>query len=462
MHTRGGGAKSGGDKEDEDYQPGGESGHDSDHEGKAKKKGPKKIRGELLQERVISNSQSDEGPASEERENDNDSKTESKGDKHQQEVLQGEGNLPPKARPAPRLTLKATSASEKKRKADSDGESEARSLRSGKHAEPKRTKVQGDSVNEAGVQPATSDKQSTVTPSAPGPQIHKEETVSRKEIRKELDAIWQQVQNLTTAIFKETRADKNAYARVVPKPSKDLEVLYKQLWGEKWASRVRHLAESGMGVASDVVEACMAVAVHLTLLKDLPFDLEKDVLAKVGLAVPYFDKVLKEHGKLTDCPTAQSEVDAEIDTRLSMSVLADQVARNMVADADHQETILKPLAKKWASEIMLVLGEQLKAVNATFPPDKATVDDILDGHERELEKIICRLQTLRGILRVSGADYRFYWPFNDKAFAEEQMEEVHKGKGKRRVAWCVSSGVKMKDSKNQIVCVCKARVFTRK
>ncbi|KAI7222291.1 hypothetical protein KC333_g1255 [Hortaea werneckii] len=445
MHTRGGGAKSGGDKEDEDYLPGGESGHDSDHEGKAKKKGPKKPRGERLQERVISNSQSDEGAASEERENDNDSKTESKGDEHQQEILQGEGKLPPTARPAPRLTLKYTSASDKKRKAESDGESEARSLRSATRAEPKRTKVQEDSVDEAGVQPATGNKQPSVIPSAPGPQIHEEETVSRKEIRKELDAIWQQVQNLTTAIFKDTKADKNAYARVVPKPSRGLEVLYKYLWGEKWASRARHLAESGMGVASDVVEACMAAAVHLTLLKDLPFDLEKDVLAKVGLAVPYFDKVLKEH-----------------DAKLSMSVLADQVARNMVADADHQETILKPLAKKWASEIMLVLGEQLKAVNATFPPDKATVDDILDGHERELEKIICKLQTLRGKLRVSGADYRFYWPFNDKAFAEELMEEVHTGKGKRRVAWCVSSGVKMKDSKNQVVCVCKARVFTRK
>ncbi|KAI6908915.1 hypothetical protein KC318_g4171 [Hortaea werneckii] len=443
MHTRGGGAKSGGDKEDEDYEPGGESEHDS--EGKAKKKCPKKPRGERLQERVISNSQSDEGAASEERGNDNDSKTESKGDEHQQKTLQGEGKLPPKARPAPRLTLKATSASEKKRRAESEGESEARSLRSATHVEAKRTKVSEDSVDKAGVQPATSDKQSTVTPSAPGPQIHEEETVSRKEIRKELDAIWQQVQNLTTAIFKDTKADKNAYARVVAKPSKDLEVLYKQLWGEKWASRVRHLAESGMGVASDVVEACMAAATYLTLLKDLPFDLEKDVLAKVGLAVPYFDKVLKEH-----------------DNKLSMSVLADQVARNMVADAAHQETILKPLAKKWASEIMLVLGEQLKAVNATFPPDKTTVDDILDGHERELEKIICKLQTLRGILRVSGANYRFYWPFNDKPFAEEQMEEVHTGKGKRRVAWCVSSGVKMKDSKNQVVCVCKARVFTRK
>lgn len=303
MHTRGGGAKSGGDTEDEDYQPGEESGHGSDHEGKAKKKGPKKPRGERLQERVISNSQSDEEAASEERENDNDSKPESKGDEHQQEVLEGEGKLPPKARPAPRLTLKATSASEKKRRAESEGESEARSLRSATHAEPKRTKVSEVSVDKAGVQPATSDKQSSVTPSAPGPQIHEEETVSRKEIRKELDAIWQQVQNLTTAIFKDTRADKNAYARVVTKPSKDLEALYKQLWGEKWATRTRHVAESGMGVASDVVEACMAAAVYLTLQennKQLPFDLQKDVLAKIELEVPYFDKVLKEHGKSPD------------------------------------------------------------------------------------------------------------------------------------------------------------------
>ncbi|KAI6828463.1 hypothetical protein KC340_g5035 [Hortaea werneckii] len=449
MHTRGGGAKSGGDTEDEDYQPGEESGHGSDHEGKAKKKGPKKPRGERLQERVISNSQSDEEAASEERENDNDSKPESKGDEHQQEVLEGEGKLPPKARPAPRLTLKATSASEKKRRAESEGESEARSLRSATHAEPKRTKVSEVSVDKAGVQPATSDKQSSVTPSAPGPQIHEEETVSRKEIRKELDAIWQQVQNLTTAIFKDTRADKNAYARVVTKPSKDLEALYKQLWGEKWATRTRHVAESGMGVASDVVEACMAAAVYLTLQennKQLPFDLQKDVLAKIELEVPYFDKVLKEHDK-----------------KLSMKVLTDEVVRNMVADPAHQDKILKPPAKKWAPQILIVLGEQLKAVNATFPPDKAGVDDILDQHQCELEKIIYKFQMLRAQLHVvGGGKYYFAWPHSDMAFAEEQMEEEHAGKGKRRVAWCISSGVKMKDSKNQLVCVCKARVFTRK
>lgn len=300
MHTRGKGAKSSDGEDDEDYEPGRESVHDSEVEGKAKKKVPKKPRGKGPQERVISNSQSDAEAASEARDNDDDSKTESKGDAHQQETLQGGEKLPPKTRLPPRLTLKATSASGKKRTAESDGESEARSLRSAKHAEPKRTKVQEDSVDEAGVQPATSDKKSTVTPSAPGPQIHDEETISRKEIRKELDAVWQQVQNLTKAIFKETRADKDAYARVVAKPSKDLEVLYKYLWGEKWASRARHLAESGMGRASDVVDACMAAAVYLTLKEDnaeLPFDLEKDLLAKVEQEVPYFDQVLKEHGK---------------------------------------------------------------------------------------------------------------------------------------------------------------------
>ena len=304
MHTRGKGAKSGGDKEDEDYEPGGESGHDSDHEGKTKKKGPKKPRGESPQERVISNSHSEEEVVLEERENDNDSKTESKEDERQQGTLQGEANLPPNPRPIARLTLKNTSASERKRRAESEGESEARSLRSATHAEPKRAKVQGDSVDEAEKQPAISNKQPSVTPSAPGPQIHEEETVSRKEIRKELDAIWQQVQNLTTAIFKDTRADKNAYARVATKPSKGLEALYKKLWGEKWVSRARHLAESGMGVASDVVDACVAAALYLTIEENnrkLPFDLEEDLLAKVELEVPYFDEVLKEHGK-SPCP----------------------------------------------------------------------------------------------------------------------------------------------------------------
>ncbi|KAI6870012.1 guanylate kinase [Hortaea werneckii] len=410
MHTRGKGAKSGGDKEDEDYEPGGESGHDSEVKGKAKKKAPKKPREEGLQGRVISNSQSEEEAASGERENDNDSKTESKAAEHQQETLQEEADLPPNPEAILRLPLITKSASEKKRRAEGDGESEARSLGSGKHAEPKRTKVQEDSVDETGVQPATSDKQSTATLSAPAPQNHAEEMVSRKEIRKELDAIWQQVQNLTTAIFKDTKADKNAYARVVPKPSKGLEILYRYLWGEKWASRVRHVAESGMGVASDVVEACMAAAVHLTLLQNnrkVPFDLKNDVLAKMEPEVPYFDEVLKEYDK-----------------KLSMKVLTDQVVRNMVADPAHQDKILKPLAKKWASQILLVLSEQLKAVNATFSSDKAGVDDILDQHQCELERIICKFQTLRGTLRASGADYRFSWAGNDTPFTEEQMEEM--------------------------------------
>ncbi|KAI6862236.1 hypothetical protein KC323_g5566 [Hortaea werneckii] len=434
-----------GGEDDEDYEPDAESGSDSDNGGKATKGKPKEPCGGSLQERVISDSQSEQEVGSRERDIDNDGGNEPDGDEPQQECLQGVVNLPPEPQMKRRLKLNGPSGSEKKRRAESDGESEATSLRSGKYAEPKRTKVQEDSVAEGGVQPVTRDKQSSVTPSAPGPQNHAEETVSRKEIRKELDAIWQQVQNLTAKIFKDTRADKNAYARVVSKPSKDLEVLYKHLWGEKWASRVRHVAESGMAVASDVVEACMSAAVHLTLLEDLPFDLEEGVLAKVELEVPYFDKILKEH-----------------DNKLSMKLLAGQVVRNMVADTAHQDKILNPLAKKLASQILLVLGEQLKTAGATFSSDKAGVDEILYQHQCELEKIVCRLQTLRGTLRVSGADYRFSWPFNDKPFVEEQMEEVHTGKGKRRVAWCVSSGVKMFASKNQVVCVCKARVFTRK
>ncbi|KAI7286175.1 hypothetical protein KC345_g1378 [Hortaea werneckii] len=442
--TGGESGKSGGE-DDEDYDPDAESGSDSDNGGKATKGRPKEPYGGSLQERVISDSQSEQEVGSRERDVDNDGGNEPDGDEPQQECSQGVVNLPSEPQMKRHLKLNGPSGSEKKRRAESDGESEAMSLRSGKHAEPKRTKVQENCVAEGGVQPVIRNKQSTVTPSASGPQNHAEETVSRKEIRKELDAIWQQVQNLIAKIFKDTRADKNAYARVVAKPSKGLEVLYKQLWGVKWASRVRHVAESGMGVASDVVEACMAAAVYLTLEQKLPFDLEKDVLAKVGLAVPYFDEILKEH-----------------DAKLSMSVLADQVVRNMIANVAHQDEILKPLAKKWASEIMLVLGVQLKAVGATLYSDKAGADDILDGHECGLEKIICKLQTLRGQLRSSGSTYHFLWPKNDDPFIEERAEEVHPGKGKRRIAWCVLPGVRMIDSENKKVYICKARVFTRK
>lgn len=286
-------------EDDEDFEPDADSGGDSDDRGKAIKGKPKKPHGESLQEREISNSQSEE-VESKESNIDNDGENEPNGDDYQQKCSQGVANVPPEPQLKRRLKLHAPSKSEKRRRSESDGDSEARSLRSGKHAEPKWTKFQENRVDEADVQHATSNEQSTTTPSAPGPQNHAEETVSRKEIRKELDAIWQQVQNLTAKIFKDTRADKNAYARVVAKPSKDLEALYKYLWGEKWASRVRHVAESGMGVASDVVEACMAAAVHLTLVEDLPFDLEEGVLAKVELEVPYFDKVLKEHGKVPD------------------------------------------------------------------------------------------------------------------------------------------------------------------
>lgn len=146
-----------------------------------------------------------------------------------------------------------------------------------------------------------------------------------------------------------------------------------------------------------------------------------------------------------------------------MKVLADQVVRNMIADPAHQDKILKPLAKKWASQILLVLGEQLKAVDATFSSVKAGVDDILDQHQCELEKIICKFQTLRAQFRVSGGGkYYFFWPHNNKPFAEEQIEEENPGKGNRRVAWCVSPGAKMYDSNDHAVYVCKARVFTRK
>lgn len=145
-----------------------------------------------------------------------------------------------------------------------------------------------------------------------------------------------------------------------------------------------------------------------------------------------------------------------------MKMLAGQVVRNMVADTAHQEKMLKPLAKKWASQILLVLGEQLKAVDATFSSDKAGVDNILDQHQCELEKIICRLQTLRGQLRASGSTYHFLWPKNNDPFIEERAEEVHPGRGKRRIAWCVLPGVRMVDSENKKVYVCKARVFTRK
>ena len=62
---------------------------------------------------------------------------------------------------------------------------------------------------------------------------------------------------------------------------------------------------------------------------------------------------------------------------------------------------------------------------------------------------------------LSGGKYYFAWPHSDKAFAEEKMEEVHPGKGKRRVAWCVSPGV-MYVSDDQAFYVSKARVFTRK
>ncbi|KAI7371563.1 hypothetical protein KC336_g20778, partial [Hortaea werneckii] len=205
--------KSGGE-DDEDYKPDTEPGGDSDDGGKATRGKPKKPHGESLQERVISYSQSEHKVESKERDIDNDGGNEPDGDEPQQESSQRVLNLPSEPETKRRLILNGPSGSEKKRKVDSDAEPEARSLQSRKHAEPKRTKVQEDGVHEADVQPATSHRQSTVTPSAPGPQNHGEETVSRKEIRKELDAIWQQVQNLVAKIFKDTRADKNAYAKV--------------------------------------------------------------------------------------------------------------------------------------------------------------------------------------------------------------------------------------------------------
>ncbi|KAI7193315.1 hypothetical protein KC316_g4591 [Hortaea werneckii] len=444
MHTRGGGAKSGDDKEDEDYEPGGESGHDSDREGKAKKKAPKKRRGEGLQERVISDSQSNEEAVSEERENDNDSKTGSKGDEHQQETLRGEANLPPKPRSTARLTLKYTSASDKKRKAESDGESEARSLRSGKHAEPKRTKVQEDSVDEAGVEPATSTEQSAVTFSSTKSQDDVQEGVSRKEIRKDVEAIWQQVQNLAAAFFKATKADPEGYANVVTRPTKDLEALYRRLWGKDWAKCVNVVVKAGLADARDIVMACIAGIVWLTTTKPSPFNNGQGIIKKIGTATPFFDKILQEH-----------------DRKLSMQALADQVAQNILGDKDHQQEILTPLAQKWASETQLVLGEQLHTVKATFPTDKAGADEIEHDFHKGLEKIFFQCQIFRGSLRVSGSQYKFQWEVTGEPFDSEVMEELHEGKGKRVVAWCVSPVILLSANEGY-VCVCKAKVLTRR
>ncbi|GAB1740505.1 hypothetical protein NU219Hw_g5608t1 [Hortaea werneckii] len=444
MHTRGMGAKSSDGEDDEDYEPGRESGHDSEVEGKAKKKVPKKPRGKGLQERVISNSQSDAEAASEERGNDKDSKIESKEDEHQQETLQGGANVPPNPRPAPRLTLKATSAPGSKRSAESDGESEARSLRSTKHTEPKRTKVQADSVDEAEVQPATSAEQSAITLSNTKSQDDVQEKVSRKDIRKDVEAIWQQVQNLAAAIFRATKADPEGYANVVARPTKDLEALYRRLWGKDWAKGVNVVVKADVADARDIVMASIAGIAWLTLTKPSPFDNGQDMLQKFGTATPFFDKILQEH-----------------DRKISLQALADQVAKNILGDTDHQQKILAPLAQKWASETQLVLGEQLHAVKATFPIDKAGVDEIEHDFHKSLEKIFCQCQVFRGNLRVSGSQYKFQWQKSGEPFDSDVMEELHEGKG-RWVAWCVSPGLMLLSADERDVCVCKAKVLTRR
>ncbi|KAI6971703.1 guanylate kinase [Hortaea werneckii] len=400
------GVKSGksGNEADGDYEPDGESDGHSDDGGKATKRKPTKLHVESLQERVVSKSRSEERVGSKERDVDNDNENESDGDEHEQECSQGGGKLPSEPRMKRQLTLHGPSGPEKKRRVDADGEFEARSSRSGKYAESKRTKVQESGVDETSVQPETSTEQSPVTLSSSKSQDNVQEKVSRKEIRKDVEAIWQQVQNLAAAIFRATKADPEGYANVVARPTKDLEALYRRIWGEDWAKGVNVVAKAGLADARDIVMACIAGVVWQTVEGTSLFKTGQEILQKISTATSFFDKVLQEH-----------------DRNLSLQGFADQVAQNMLRDTDRQKKILALPAIKWASEAQLVLGEQLQVVKATYPTDKVGVDEIENGLHKALVKIFCQGQVFQGSLSVSGGKYDFSWKVAREPFDGEMQ-----------------------------------------
>lgn len=300
--TRDGDSKSrqGSATKDEEYEKIGRE-NPGDNVSKAKEKKSRKAKEDIFQERGGPSKETREEAISRESDSDSDNGAKPKTEGHQQEILQGKVDLLPKIRSNPRLILKVTSGIGKKRRVESasDIESGGVALPSGKGVQPKRGNVDSNDVDEAGMQPATRTGRSAGAASASKPRDCTEEKVNRKEIRMELDEIGQLVRDLTAAMFEATEADENACARVVPNPSKDLETLYKLLWGEKWASCVCPVT-SGGGRAYHVVEACMAAAVYQTAKKQLPFDLKENVLAENQLRVPYIDDVLRAYGKVTD------------------------------------------------------------------------------------------------------------------------------------------------------------------
>ncbi|KAK5675988.1 hypothetical protein LTS10_011277 [Elasticomyces elasticus] len=230
----------------------------------------------------------------------------------------------------------------------------------------------------------------------------------------------------------------NRRAAWLIEPQPELDMLYKQLFGHDYLSRMLHPAISEMG-ALNALQACYATAVFgYIFARRLDWDGPAEVLAKFdNHMVNAFNEPLQEKG---------------IDLTLK-KVVWDAARTKLVLNVEGQfkDLELKNLANEWAKKLANVLAPQLHALT------NSSQDQV--GH---LTVVVSAALSLRGRLRAAPHYYDYRWVTSGTSFDDASMEEVGQNAGAREVLWCLTPTVLWRATPAEEWCVAaRAKVYAR-
>ncbi|KAK3722635.1 hypothetical protein LTR37_002205 [Vermiconidia calcicola] len=263
-------------------------------------------------------------------------------------------------------------------------------------------------------------------------------------ISKDMNAIWTTIQSNSSKLINGANANGGRHATWSRDPDEDLGTMYQLLFGSEWKEAAFVLSRTHSIKAVDVVEACMAAAIHKwVFLEKVPWDGPEQIIKKSSDEEIYYDQVLKESG-----------------SAVSHSDIVWQAHRMRVVDSNFQETTIRPIAEEHARNFMHAIGPQLSLLKIEKADE--TSEAWWRRRIQDMAGIFTKAMALKGLMQASPGEFRFDWVKHGGELDAETMEDLYGNEAHREVAWCVAPAVRSRSgAEDEWEVVCRAKVVPK-
>ncbi|KXT18494.1 hypothetical protein AC579_2267 [Pseudocercospora musae] len=224
---------------------------------------------------------------------------------------------------------------------------------------------------------------------------------------------------------KENGVDSDASSTFVHKPEKELELLYKLLFGEEWQLHTVDLLDRGVTVQQDyLLMGLFGAAIHDSVLRaTLPWDVKTKFRASFGTDLEYASLVVDDLGH-------------DLDEVLK------HIAGKQILDPKFQDTHVAEYAKNLVGELVLTLQPHLRQM--TRREEKGGSAKPVQGQNwhRRVEKAFKSAIIIKQLTEASSlGPFGFAWVRYGGVLKDDKHSMLYEVDGARTVLHPVVSGI---------------------